>query len=80
MDWQGPVPLKGLLLFPHRVLRMVHYLRASSDHRSSIFSLEGGLDWSPTARVQRGPSETARCTSTGDRLAPSPPPSVPNIY
>jgi len=51
MDWQEPVPLKNLLLFPHRVLQMVHYLRASSDHRSSIFSLEGGLDWSPTARV-----------------------------
>jgi len=35
MDWQGPVPLKGLLLFPHRVLRMVHYLRASSDPHPS---------------------------------------------
>jgi hypothetical protein len=32
-------------------------------------SLEDGLDWSPTARVQRGTSETARCTSTGDHLA-----------
>jgi hypothetical protein len=31
-------------------------------------SLEGGLDWSPTARVQRGSSETARCTSKGDHL------------
>ena len=47
MDWQEPVPLKNLLLFPHRVPRMVHYLRASSDHRSSIFSLEGGLDGLP---------------------------------
>jgi hypothetical protein len=28
----------------------------------------GGLDWSPTARIQRGSSETARCTSTGDHL------------
>ena len=34
-------------------------------------SLEGGLDWSPTARVQRGSSETASCTSTGDHLAGS---------
>jgi hypothetical protein len=34
----------------------------------SIVPLEGGLDWSPTARVQRGSSETARCTSTGDHL------------
>jgi len=36
--------------------------------RPQAFSLEGGLDWSPTARVQRGSSETARCTSTGDHL------------
>ena len=28
---------------------------------------EGGLNWSPTARVQRGESSTARCASTGDR-------------
>ena len=35
---------------------------------TSIFSLEGGLDWSPTARVQRGESATARCASTGDHL------------
>ena len=34
----------------------------------SAFSPEGGLDWSPTARVQRGSSQTARCTSTGDHL------------
>ncbi len=31
MDWQEPVPLKKLLLFPHGVPRMVHYLRTSSD-------------------------------------------------
>jgi len=38
-------------------------------HRSSIsLPLEGGLDWSPTARVQRGESATARCASTGDHL------------
>ena len=35
---------------------------------SFIVFLEGGLAWSPTARVQRGSSETARCTSTGDHL------------
>jgi len=28
----------------------------------------GRARWSPTARVQRRSSETARCTSTGDRL------------
>ena len=28
---------------------------------------EGGLNWSPTARVQRGESATARCASTGDQ-------------
>jgi len=39
MDWQEPVPLKNLLLFPHRVLRMVHYLRASSDHRFIVGAL-----------------------------------------
>jgi hypothetical protein len=31
--------------------------------------LEGWARWSPPARVQRGSSETARCTSKGDRLA-----------
>jgi hypothetical protein len=36
-------------------------------HRFSIFS-PGRARWSPTARVQRGSSETARCTSTGDHL------------
>ncbi len=28
----------------------------------------GRARWTPTARVQRGSSETARCTSTGDHL------------
>ena len=42
-------------------------LRASRPHSFIIF-LEGGLGWSPIARVQRGSSETARCTSTGDHL------------
>ena len=32
-----------------------------------------GPDWSSTARVQRGPSETARCASTEDHQAPSSP-------
>jgi hypothetical protein len=31
--------------------------------------LRGRARWSPTARVQQGSSETARCTSTGDYLA-----------
>src|SRR5713101_1337256 len=30
--------------------------------------------WSPTARVQRGPSEAARCASTGDQQATLVPP------
>ena len=34
---------------------------------SSSFLQEGGLHWSPTARVQRGESATARCASTGDQ-------------
>ena len=32
-----------------------------------------GADGSSTARVQRGPSEAARCASTEDHQAPSPP-------
>ena len=37
-------------------------LRASSDHSPSSFSLEGGLDWSPTARsfFTRPPTDTPR--------------------
>ena len=31
-----------------------------------------GADGSSTARVQRGPSEAARCASTEDHQAPSP--------
>ena len=61
---------RGLTLHLHSARRLVWSpLRTSSDHRSSIISLEGELDWSPTARVQRGSSETARCTSTGDHQA-----------
>jgi hypothetical protein len=40
-----------------------------------IFSLcivRGGLVVSQRARVQRGPSEAARCASTGNRQAPLP--------
>ena len=33
-----------------------------------LFSPLGRARWSPAARVQRGSSETARCTSIGDRL------------
>ena len=37
-------------------------LRASSDHSPSSFSLEGGLDWSPTVRsfFTRPPTDTPR--------------------
>jgi hypothetical protein len=31
-----------------------------------VFPYKGWPDWSPTARVQRGPSEGARCASKGD--------------
>jgi len=38
---------------------------------------EGDLNWSPTARVQRGESATARCASTGDQSGhPHPLPSL----
>jgi len=53
--------------------------------RTSIFPIEidpsklarfpftgGWPAWSPTARVQRAPSERARCASTGDQQAPLP--------
>ena len=55
---------------PRSVRRLVWSFLAHIE-RSPLFrlSLEGRLDWSPTARVQRGSSETARCTSTEDRLA-----------
>ena len=41
-------------------------------HQSSIQARsypleEGSLNWSPTARVERGPSEAARSASTGDQ-------------
>jgi hypothetical protein len=38
-----------------------------------VYLSRGWPDWSPTARVQRGESATARCASTGDQQAPSPP-------
>ena len=46
--------------------------------RPPLFYLRpwGRAKWSPIARVQRGSSETARCTSTGDHLACSSDPRV----
>ena len=44
-----------------------------ADRLASHLPRRGRARWSPTARVQRGPSETARCTSTGDYQAPPPP-------
>ncbi len=44
-------PSKLARTSPRRVVWIYPLLRTLSDHRSSIFSLEGGLDWSPTARV-----------------------------
>ena len=38
-----------------------------------VISLGMGADRSSTARVQRGESATARCASTEDHQAPSPP-------
>ena len=35
--------------------------------------LGGWADWSPTARVERGPSEAARSANTGDRSGYPPP-------
>ena len=55
-------------------------LRASSDphilndpSKLARFLSGMGADGSSTARVQRGPSEAARCASTEDHQAPSPP-------
>jgi len=52
-------------------------LRASNDMNAPsklADSLSGmGADGSRTARVQRGESATARCASTEDHQAPSPP-------
>ena len=45
-----------------------------------VFPLGGWPDWSPTARVQRGPSEAARCASTGDQQATLPLPYHPNAH
>ncbi|MGH7181260.1 MAG: hypothetical protein ACREJN_04690, partial [Nitrospiraceae bacterium] len=42
-----------------------------------LFLIAGWLVWSPTARVQRGPSEAARCASTGDQRATFPLPPLP---
>jgi hypothetical protein len=52
--------LAGSLVEPHsaRIERPLHF-----------YLLPGGRTrWSPTARVQRGSSQTARCASTGDHL------------
>ncbi len=51
-------------------------------HQSSVQARsyplhEGGLNWSPTARVQRGESAPARCASTGDQSGH--PPSLPSL-
>jgi len=44
------------------ILQSYPSLRASSDHSPSTFSIEGGLDWSPTARdfLTRPPTGTPR--------------------
>ena len=55
--------------FPHD---RVHHSQSSLQARSHPLQ-EGGLNWSPTARVQRGESATARCASTEDHQPPSPP-------
>ena len=51
-------------------MRVSEVIPTAAVERPPLFrlSIEGGLDWSPTARVQRGSSETARCTSKGDYL------------
>jgi hypothetical protein len=62
--------------FPARILPLLLFPFQGYPARSSIARLErpplfyllprGRARWSPTARVQRGSSQTARCTSTGD--------------
>ena len=39
-----------------------------SPFQASSYLIRGWPAWSPTARVQRGPSQAARCASTGDQL------------
>ena len=45
---------------------------ASQQDRSPITVYQGVAGMIPTARVQRGPSEAARCASTEDHQLPSP--------
>ena len=42
---------------------------SSASLRSSCITVRGGLAFSPRARVQRGPSDAARCASTGNLQA-----------
>src|SRR4029079_9596975 len=49
------------------------------------FPIGGWPDWSPSARVQRVPSQGARCASTGDQQAtlhplPAQPPPMPVFF
>ena len=70
--------LDVVLYTEHDADAALHFLN-DRYHQSSLQARsyplqEGGLNWSPTARVQRGESSTARCASTGDQQPPFPPP------
>jgi len=63
--------LDVVLYTEHDADAALHFLN-DRYHQSSLQARsyplqEGGLNWSPTARVQRGESSTARCASTGDQ-------------
>src|SRR5262245_913402 len=53
---------KAVLHCAHRTIKLF-------PPSSLVPCLSGWPVWSPTARVQRGPSEAARCASKGDQRA-----------
>ncbi|CAE6699086.1 hypothetical protein NSPZN2_10628 [Nitrospira defluvii] len=76
---EAPAPVLSLLPLPERlhlrvVIEAVH-LRAWAEH-TSLSAIKAGRGAFPRARVQRGPSETARCASKGDGPRPASPPFI----
>jgi hypothetical protein len=73
-----PIPYTPLKGVAEAALYCAHRGAASSHsllHDPSLL-IVGWSAWSPIARVQRGPSEAARCASTGDQQATPLPPSL----
>jgi DNA-binding response OmpR family regulator len=69
----GQSGLDVVLYTEHDTEAALHFLADRTGHHQSSLQArssplqEGGLNWSPTARVERGSSETARSASTGDQ-------------